>query len=114
MRTIAICFVLLLSACSAAVQDIYSVPPEPTYDKDVRYFLADHCVLCHGSPPNRGAPATFRLDVYDVPNSTEPGAFAMASSILADITSGRMPPGGGIGPNAKKMIALWVDHGAPR
>jgi len=114
MRFTCALFLLLLPGCSSAVQDIYSVPADPTYNNDVRYFLADHCVLCHGSPPNRGAPATFRLDVYDVPNSTEPGAYAMASSILADITSGRMPPGGGIGPNAKQMITLWVSHGAPR
>ena len=82
MRIICVCFVMLSSGCSSAVQDIYSVPQNPTYDSDVRYFLADHCVLCHGSPPNRGAPAKFRLDVYDVPNSTEPGAYAMAGSIL--------------------------------
>jgi hypothetical protein len=101
-------------ACSPAIQDLYSVPAQPTYDNDVRYFLSDHCVLCHGSPPNRGAPANFRLDAYDVPNSTEAGAYAMRGSILSDVTSGRMPPGGGIGPNAKQMLTLWVDHGAPR
>ena len=114
MRIIGICLAVLLSACSAGVQDIYSVPPNPTYDNDVRYFLADHCVLCHGSPPDRGAPHTFRLDVYDVPNSTEPGAFVEAGSILADVMSGRMPPGGGVGPKAKQMLNLWVSQGAPR
>ena len=114
MRILWMCLVACLPACSPAIQDIASVPEHPTYENNVRYFLADHCVLCHGSPPNRGAPATFRLDVYDVPNSTESGAFAMKDSISADANSGRMPPGGGVGPNAKQMLANWVSDGAPR
>jgi hypothetical protein len=114
MRILGLSLLLLLSACSTAVQDIYSVPADPTYDKDVKFYLADHCVLCHGSPPNRGAPSNFRLDVYDVPNSNERGAFAMAHSILSAATSGSMPPGGGLGPKGKQLLSLWVDHGAPR
>lgn len=112
MRTLALCL-LLVSACSTAVKDIYEVPSNPTYDKDVRFYLADHCVLCHGSPPNRGAPSDFRLDVYDVPNSDMPGAYAMRNSILRAMDR-NMPPGGGLGPNGKEMMKIWVDNGAPR
>lgn len=111
MRILALC--LLLASCSAGVQDIYEVPTNPTYDKDVRFYLADHCVLCHGSPPNRGAPSNFRLDVYDVPNSDKPGAYAMAEEILRAMDR-NMPPGGGLGPNGKAMMKIWVANGAPR
>lgn len=112
MRTLGLLVLLFASACTTGVEDIYSVPSDPTYDKDVRFYLADHCVLCHGSPPNRGAPSYFRLDVYQDPD--KPGAFDMAQSILSTATSGSMPPGGGLGPKGKEMLKLWVDHGAPR
>jgi len=111
MRTFGLSLLLFVSACSSGVEDIYSVPPDPTYDKDVRFYLADHCVLCHGSPPNRGAPSSFRLDVYQDP--AKPAAFDMASSILSTVDSGHMPPGGGLGPKGKEMLRLWVEHGAP-
>lgn len=113
MRILALCL-LLASACSASVKDIYEVPADPTYDKDVSFYLADHCVLCHGSPPNRGAPADFRLDVYDDPNADVLGAYAMRDAILRNAESGRMPPGGGLGKNGKEMLRIWVANGAPR
>lgn len=113
MRIIGLALLLLASSCSG-IQDIASVPPNPTWEKDVRFYMEDHCVLCHGSPPNRGAPSSFRLDLYDVPNSDVLGARAMRASIKADVLSGKMPPGGGLGPNGKKMIELWVNNGAPQ
>jgi hypothetical protein len=112
MRILVLC--LLLTSCNAAVKDIYEVPANPTYDKDVRFYLADHCVWCHGSPPNRGAPSNFRLDVYD--DSENPhirGVHTMSNSIL-DSMEDEMPPGGGLGPNGKEMIRIWVENGAPR
>jgi len=55
----------LAGSCHYGVADIASVPDYPTYAKDVRPLLYDHCLLCHGSSPIRGAPSYFRLDVYD-------------------------------------------------
>jgi len=103
-----------LSDCTYAIQDIATVPAQPTYQQDVMPFLSDHCVLCHGSPPDRGAPSTFRLDVYDDPSGKVPGAAGMANSSLYDIQIGRMPPGGGLGPNALRMIQNWVNNGTPQ
>jgi hypothetical protein len=115
MRILAL-FLVLASACTTGVQDIYEVPANPTYDKDVRFYLADHCVLCHGSPPNRGAPSNFRLDVYDDdPNKDVLGAHTMAiTEAITRAMDRNMPPGGGLGPNGKAMMKLWVEKGAPR
>jgi hypothetical protein len=112
MRTTLFClWVLSLGGCTYAIQDIPTVPAQPTYHQDVQPFLADHCVLCHGSPPDRGAPSNFRLDVYGGANSTPPGAADMANSILHDLQVGRMPPGGGVGANAMQMMQNWVNDG---
>jgi hypothetical protein len=116
MRMILPALALLLCACNYSVQDIASVPDNPTYTHDVRYLLADHCLVCHGAPPNRGAPATFRLDVYADTNGV-PGAGGMASSILADAKSGRMPPNlpsdERVGSKGVEMLQKWFDNGAP-
>ena len=109
---------LAVPACGVnyGVQDIASVPDNPTYWQDVRPLLHDHCTLCHGSPPDRGAPATFRLDVYPDTNGL-PGVQSMAGSILHDALVKRMPPGvgevEGIGPNGTAMLQKWVDNGKP-
>jgi hypothetical protein len=116
MRIIPAALALSLCACNYSVKDIASVPDNPTYTQDVRYLLADHCLVCHGFPPNRGAPASFRLDVYADTNGV-PGAQSMAGSVLNDAKSGRMPPGvpsnEQVGPNGVAMLQKWVDNGAP-
>ena len=118
MRIIPAALALFLFACNYSVQDIASVPDNPTYTHDVRYLLADHCLVCHSSPPNRGAPATFRLDVYADPKVS--GAGLEASVILADVktatgaTSPRMPPNvpsnEHVGPNGVAMLQKWWDN----
>jgi hypothetical protein len=113
-------FILLLflaQACSYAASDIKSVPENPTYEKDVRPLLADHCFVCHGSKANRNAPAYLRLDVYDDQNKVL-GANTLGERILARVADNTMPPaardGDGVGPNGKKMLELWVANGKPR
>jgi hypothetical protein len=114
---LAFAFALLVvtGSCHYGITDIPSVPDHPTYRADVYPVLSDHCLLCHGAAPNRGAPAYFRLDVYDDVGTTL-GAQSMAAAIAGDVASGRMPPaspgGDGVGPNGIAMLQKWVDQGA--
>ena len=116
MRIILAALPLLLCACHYSVPDIATVPDNPTYTQNVRPLFVDHCLFCHGSPPNRGAPATFRLDVYADSNGV-PGAQNKAAISNYYVQSQRMPPaaksGDGVGPNGLKMLQKWVDNGAP-
>jgi hypothetical protein len=109
--------VALTASCHYGIADIPSVPDNPTYNRDIYPLYNDHCLLCHGSPPDRGAPGYFRLDVYDDIGGVA-GAQSMAASSLGDIKSGRMPPaaknGDGVGPHGLEMLQKWVDDGAPR
>ena len=109
--------VALAASCHYGIADLPSVPDHPTYNRDVYPLYHDHCLLCHGSPPDRGAPSYFRLDVYDdTPGAA--GAKSMAASALGDVKNGRMPPaakdGDGVGPNGLEMLQRWVDQGAPQ
>ena len=108
--------VLCLPACSIAVPDIPSVPTHPTYDHDVHPYIADHCLGCHSSPSDHGAPSYFRLDIYDDSGNVS-GAGSMAPSMRDDAVYSnphQMPPGGGLGPNGKQMLVNWVTTGAPQ
>lgn len=108
---------LSLMGCRFGIEDIAKVPDHPTYNRDVKPLLIDHCVLCHGSPPKRGAPANFRLDQYDSLDGVL-GVNAMADSIVDVTKDDRMPPaakwGDGVGPNGKQMLERWLADGAPR
>jgi hypothetical protein len=108
---------LFLVGCNFGVKDIDVVPDQPTYNRDVKPLLLDHCVLCHGSPPKRGAPAWFRLDQYDTVDGTM-GVSAMAESVVHETVDDEMPPaaawGDGVGPKGKKMLDRWLTNGAPR
>ncbi len=107
----------LLGSCQYGVSDISGVPDNPTFDRDIYPLFADHCLLCHGWPPDRGAPSYFRLDVYDDTDGVT-GAKNMAGMALFDVQSKRMPPaakgGDGVGPNGLAMLQKWVDNGAPQ
>lgn len=107
---------LALSACSFGKPDIASVPAHPTFEIDVKPLLADHCLLCHGYPATRGAPTSFRLDVYTSPDGF-PAARQEAGRILSSINGGKMPPsakwGDGVGPNGKAMLQNWAADGYP-
>ena len=109
--------VTLAGSCHYGVADIATVPDNPTYDQNVYPLLRDHCLLCHSSPPNRGAGGAnsyFRLDVYGtttVNGKDIPGAGDYCGSIVGDVLIDKMPPaakdGDGVGPNGKKMLQNW-------
>jgi hypothetical protein len=106
----------LVGSCNYGISDIASVPDNPTFNRDVYPLFADHCLVCHGAHPDRGAPAYFRLDIYaDAPSAS--GAKNMASSAISDIESARMPPaarsGDAVGPNGLQMLKNWVKNGRP-
>jgi hypothetical protein len=107
----------LAASCNYGIRDVTSVPDNPTFNGDIYPLFADHCLVCHGSPPNRGAPAYFRLDTYDNQGAVT-GAKDMAAWALGDVQSGRMPPaatsGDGVGPNGLQMLKRWVDNGCPQ
>lgn len=116
-KTIRILFLAMLPAsCNYGIRDIGSVPDNPTFNRDVYPLYADHCLVCHGSPPDRGAPTYFRLDVY-ADSGGAVGAQSMAAAALGDVRSGRMPPasghGDGVGPNGVQMLERWVQIGTP-
>jgi hypothetical protein len=114
--TISILFISLLG-CNYGIRDIGSVPDKPTFNRDIYPLYADHCLVCHGSPPNRGAPSYFRLDTYDDVGDVA-GAKTMAGASLLAVQSVRMPPaaqsGDGIGPNGLQMLQKWVQNGSPQ
>lgn len=118
MRLLSLFLFLLVNACSIAVDDLSEVPLNPTYEKDILPYLADHCLLCHGSPSSRNAPSEFRLDRYEDTLTANGGkvlgAANMAASLVGAVKSGVMPPEGGIGPNGKQMLNNWLAAGAPR
>jgi len=107
----------LTGSCNYGIRDLGSVPDNPTFNRDVYPLFADHCLVCHGSPPDRGAPTYFRLDTYD-DSPGAAGANSMASAALADVESGRMPPaardGDAVGPNGLQMLQTWVKNGSPQ
>ena len=108
---------LAASACSFSKPDIAIVPAHPTYQIDVHPLLADHCLLCHGYPATRRAPASFRLDVYTSPDGM-PAAYQEADRFIRSIQNGKMPPaaswGDGVGPNGKQLLQNWAaDHYPP-
>jgi uncharacterized membrane protein len=108
--------VLCPPACTIAVPDIPPPPDHPTYDHDVHPYIADHCLVCHSSPSDHGAPTYFRLDVYaDSVNLS--GAGTMAPTMRDDAVYSnphQMPPGGGLGPNGKQLIVNWAAEVPPQ
>jgi len=117
-RSLAMIATILVGSCHYGVRDISAVPDNPTFNRDIYPLFADHCLLCHGSPPDRGAPAYFRLDVYDDTNGGDvSGAKSMASLAAYDVQIGKMPPeakhGDGVGPNGLKMLQNWAGMDPP-
>jgi mono/diheme cytochrome c family protein len=116
-RIALLCLTGLATACNYGIRDIASVPDNPTFNRDIYPLYADHCLVCHSSPPDRGAPSYFRLDTYD-DTTAAAGAKSMAAAALGDVQSGRMPPaareGDGVGPNGLLMLQRWVQHDSPR
>ena len=107
---------LAVPTCSFGKPDIATVPAHPTFEIDVKPLLAGHCLLCHGYPATRGAPTSFRLDVYTSSNGL-PAAYQEASRFIRSIQDDKMPPsaawGDGVGPNGKAMLQNWAADGYP-
>lgn len=130
----------LLGGCGFGAPDIEEVPENPTYSEHILPLFEDHCLLCHGNPPSRGAPPDVRLDVYDFvdshahhedglevrrdrhaghndPNAKGPwGARDMSLESLRLVERNEMPPaakwGDGLGPNGRKLLRRWVEQGS--
>lgn len=117
MRLVIVLVPLALAACNFAAPDIADVPDQPTFEQDVKPLFDDHCNLCHGTSPDRGAPSSFRLDAYD-DTPGKRGAASMAGRAVHAVEGDSMPPaaawGDGVGPNGKKMLQRWIDQGAPK
>lgn len=121
MRTSALFLlaVTTVASCHYASPDLVYVPEHPGYQEDVHPLLSDHCLWCHSEPPNREAPAYFRLDVYD-DSADVAGALRMFRDrgAISTIVSKRMPPaakdGEGVGPNGIRMLQQWIADGLPR
>ncbi len=87
----------------------------PFYCDDIKPILDTYCSSCHGSPPAGGAPATFRLDVFETVGST-PGAGAKAARVKARaVDSKTMPPPSSPQPTSAELALLsaWAQAGAP-
>jgi len=108
--------VILLGSCHLGVSDIPSVPDNPTFETDVKPLLAQHCLMCHGSPPDRGAPGGFRLDVYNDVGRVK-GAKSKAKDFIGQVNDDSMPPSGlwgdGVGTNGKALLKKWLANGTP-
>lgn len=91
-----------------------SAPEDPTWAADVAPILAANCVRCHTVPASGGAPAAFRLDVYDDWVDDEGrvirGAGTMASYIASRAGSERnpMPPTSDIYTHQIDTLAAWA------
>lgn len=109
--------VVTFASCHYAAPDLVYLPDHPGYDEDVHPLFSDHCLVCHGHPSNRGAPKTFRLDVYDDTDGIA-GALFTGRAAVSDIETKRMPPaakdGEGVGPKGLLMLQRWVNDGMPR
>ncbi len=107
---------MVVSGCNFAKPDATSVPPNPTFARDVLPIFAEHCLLCHSAPSNFGAPRYFRLDALQ-DDAQYRGARTMAQEAYGRISNKSMPPaaawGDGLGPNDQEIVRLWVAQGAP-
>lgn len=119
MRTRALLFLAVstFASCHYAASDPVYVPDHPGYEEDIHPLFSDHCLLCHGHPANRGAPGTFRLDVYDDTDGIA-GALSYGRTALYDVQSKKMPPaandGEGVGGNGILILQRWIADGLPR
>lgn len=109
--------VATVASCHYAAPDLVYVPDHPGYEEDVRPLFSDHCLVCHGHPADRGAPNTFRLDVYDDTDGIA-GANSYGATAVIDVQTKRMPiaakDGEGVGPNGLRMLQNWLTDGTPR
>jgi hypothetical protein len=114
---------------SRSLDELRGIPPTweegvdcaPDQDcalKPVRDVLAQNCVRCHQSPPQNGAPRSFRFDKYskEDPPDDKRGAFEMRERIrVAAVVQRYMPFDRRPVPEADlESLNQWVLAGGPR
>ena len=100
-------------------------PPQVTYSADVRPFIDNYCMSCHGEGGEGSKVSGFRMDTYEsLMRGTKYGAVVKPgdsfSSALVMLVEGRvdpsiaMPHGDGPSPTQAEIEALktWIDQGA--
>ncbi|HLQ38277.1 MAG TPA: DUF1549 domain-containing protein, partial [Planctomycetota bacterium] len=111
----------LVSAATLSAQ----TPAPPSYNRDVRPILADHCFRCHG-PDSKARKAELRLDRREVATAELPSGHTAivagvpaGSALLARVThddvAERMPPAATKKPLTAAEISTlraWIEHGA--
>ncbi|MEO1230391.1 MAG: hypothetical protein AAFZ18_15935 [Myxococcota bacterium] len=118
MRRVSICCALvsglLLAACPGFGDRGPPVLGEvPTWNGEIGPLIVTECANCHGVPATNGAPASFRLDVFETQDGI-PGARSQSARILARTRTGQgMPPAGNLPFEDQALIEAWVDGGAP-
>ncbi|MGA9521028.1 MAG: hypothetical protein WBV82_06165 [Myxococcaceae bacterium] len=87
----------------------------PFYCDEIKPILDTYCASCHGASPAGGAPATFRLDVFETMGGV-PGAGAKAARVKARASDSKtMPPPSSPQPTSEELalLAAWAQAGAP-
>lgn len=107
MRLTALAVVSLAIGCGGA-------PDNPTWTEDVKPILQANCIKCHGSVTRGGAPADFRLDVYDSAVTRGDGRFIRGALSMARFIKERthaetMPPVVALNGVQIDTLANWFD-----
>ena len=80
--------------------------PAKSFAADVNPIIQSSCAgsaFCHGSGSTAGPG----------PLLTYTQVFNARSSVRSAVSSGRMPPNGGLSATQKNSIMCWIDDGAP-
>lgn len=100
-------WILLVTAAACA-----SAPESPTWVDDVQPVLLANCARCHRGRPIGGAPADFRLDVYE--DTVVDGRLIRGAATMAEFVAeragrlGEMPPDGPeLTPRQRQILENW-------
>jgi len=113
MVSMLVVVVFLLVACTKRHEDTLGTVspgngsgPATSFAVDVDPIVQSSCAAssgCHGSGSSAGPG----------PLLTYTQVFNAKSSIRSAVSSGRMPPNGGLSVTQKNSIIFWIDSGAP-
>jgi len=113
MVSMLVVLVFLLVACTKRHEDTLGTVspgngsgPATSFAVDVDPIVQSSCAAssgCHGSGSSAGPG----------PLLTYTQVFNARSSIRSAVSSGRMPPNGGLSVTQKNSIIFWIDSGAP-
>ncbi|WP_152053105.1 PSD1 and planctomycete cytochrome C domain-containing protein [Tautonia marina] len=114
---------LLLAACACTIS-ARAASDSPTYNRDVRPILSEHCFSCHGPDPE-SRKADLRLDTFEAATADRGGFAALIPGdpelselvyrIESDDELDVMPPPESHKPltaDQKQLIRAWVADGA--